>query len=191
MYILLNHHPPGLHTPNPSTSHTLFRLAGKTTLLNHILRIKGERSIAVIENEFGEVNIDSSLVSENLLEKEDLVSLQNGCVCCSLRKDIVKALATIEHRSRQRVKPVDAVIIETTGLADPAPVAFTFFANPWVASRYKLDSIMYARYNWCLHLAVMLTLRASSCRCLVDAKHLVQVCCAEPAIASATSDPQS
>ena len=72
------------------------------------------------------------------------MSLQNGCVCCSLRKDIVKALAEIEYRSRSRGRPVDAVIIETTGLADPAPVAFTFFANPWIASRYKLDSIMCA-----------------------------------------------
>jgi G3E family GTPase len=81
-------------------------------------------------------------VTDNLLEKEDLISLENGCVCCSLRKDIVKAFAAIESRSRQRKKPVDAIIMETTGLADPAPVAFTFFANPWVASRFKLDSIM-------------------------------------------------
>lgn len=65
------------------------------------------------------------------------------CVCCSLRKDIVKAFAEIERRSKGREKPVDAIIMETTGLADPAPVAFTFFANPWVASRFKLDSIMW------------------------------------------------
>ena len=64
------------------------------------------------------------------------------CVCCSLRKDIVKAFAEIERRSKGREKPIDAIIMETTGLADPAPVAFTFFANPWVASRFKLDSIM-------------------------------------------------
>lgn len=83
-----------------------------------------------------------TVVAENLLEKEDLVSLENGCVCCSLRKDIVKAFAEIERRSRGREKPIDAIIMETTGLADPAPVAFTFFANPWVASRFKLDSIM-------------------------------------------------
>jgi G3E family GTPase len=81
-------------------------------------------------------------VADNLIEKEDLVSLDNGCVCCSLRKDIVKALAEIERRSRHRNKRVDHVILETTGLADPAPVAFTFFANPWIASRFRLDSIM-------------------------------------------------
>lgn len=81
-------------------------------------------------------------VADNLLAKEDLVSLENGCVCCSLRKDIVKAFAEIERRSRQQAKRVDAIVLETTGLADPAPVAFTFFANPWLASRYRLDSIM-------------------------------------------------
>ncbi|KAF6264519.1 CobW/HypB/UreG, nucleotide-binding domain-containing protein [Scenedesmus sp. NREL 46B-D3] len=81
-------------------------------------------------------------VADNLIEKEDLVSLDNGCVCCSLRKDIVKALAEIERRSRHRNKRVDQVILETTGLADPAPVAFTFFANPWIVSRYRLDSIV-------------------------------------------------
>ncbi len=83
------------------------------------------------------------------MEKEDLVSLQNGCVCCSLRKDIVRAFAEIERRNRIRspeaggpVRKVDHIILETTGLADPAPVAFTFFANPWIASRFRLDSIM-------------------------------------------------
>jgi len=81
-------------------------------------------------------------VADTLIEKEDLVSLDNGCVCCSLRKDIVKALAEIERRSRQRNKRLDQVILETTGLADPAPVAFTFLTNPWVASRFKLDSIV-------------------------------------------------
>lgn len=131
---------------------TGFLGAGKTSLLNHILHEKGSRKIAVIENEFGEVNIDNELVSDTLIEKEDLVSLDNGCVCCSLRKDIVKALAEIERRGRQRNKPVDNVILETTGLADPAPVAFTFFANPWIASRFRLDSIV----------------------CVVDARYLLQ-----------------
>ena len=78
------------------------------------------------------LNLQSTTkVADNLLEKEDLVSLQNGCVCCSLRKDIVKAFAEIERRSLGRKSPIDAIIMETTGLADPAPVAFTFFANPW------------------------------------------------------------
>jgi G3E family GTPase len=158
---------------------TGFLGAGKTTLLNYILKARSTHNlnISVIENEFGEVNIDSELgegaarglggamrplcclhpltrppwrnraacapaVADNLIEKEDLVSLDNGCVCCSLRKDIVKALAEIERRSRHRNKRVDQVILETTGLADPAPVAFTFFANPWIVSCYRLDSIV-------------------------------------------------
>ncbi|PNW72045.1 hypothetical protein CHLRE_16g684650v5 [Chlamydomonas reinhardtii] len=137
----------------PVTIITGFLGAGKTTLLNYILKEKGSRSIAVIENEFGEVNIDRELVAANLLAKEDLVSLENGCVCCSLRKDIVKAFAEIERRSRQAGgKKVDAIVLETTGLADPAPVAFTFFANPWIASRFRLDSII----------------------CVVDARYLMQ-----------------
>ena len=82
-------------------------------------------------------------VAANLLAQEDLVSLENGCVCCSLRKDLVKAFADLERRSRQAGgKRVDAIVLETTGLADPAPVAFTFFANPWIASRFRLDSIL-------------------------------------------------
>mmetsp|Transcript_39727 Transcript_39727/g.88270 ORF Transcript_39727/g.88270 Transcript_39727/m.88270 type:complete len:568 (-) Transcript_39727:740-2443(-) len=139
-------------TKIPVTIITGFLGAGKTTLLNYLLKERGNKSIAVIENEFGEVNIDRELVADNLLEKEDLVSLENGCVCCSLRKDIVKAFAEIERRSRRRAKNVDAIIMETTGLADPAPVAFTFFANPWVANRFKLDSII----------------------CVVDARYLLQ-----------------
>jgi len=139
-------------TKIPVTIITGFLGAGKTTLLNYLLKERGTKSIAVIENEFGEVNIDRELVADNLLEKEDLVSLENGCVCCSLRKDIVKAFAEIETRSKGRKKPLDAIIMETTGLADPAPVAFTFFANPWVASRFKLDSIM----------------------CVVDSRYLLQ-----------------
>ncbi|GIL79726.1 hypothetical protein Vretifemale_8999, partial [Volvox reticuliferus] len=142
----------GTNQKTPVTIITGFLGAGKTTLLNYILKEKGSRSIAVIENEFGEVNIDTELVADNLLAKEDLVSLENGCVCCSLRKDIVKAFAEIERRSRQQAKRVDAIVLETTGLADPAPVAFTFFANPWLASRYRLDSII----------------------CVVDARYLMQ-----------------
>lgn len=81
-------------------------------------------------------------VADNLIEKEDLVSLDNGCVCCSLRKDVVKALMTIARRAEQRGKQPDHVILETTGLADPAPVAFTFLSNPWVAARFVVDAIM-------------------------------------------------
>lgn len=144
-----HHHPhqPRAYIPvsarkTPVTIITGYLGVGKTTLLNHILHNKGEKYFAVIENEFGDIEVDSSLVAANLRAKEDLVSLENGCVCCSLRKDIVRALAELDARGKSRGRPFDAVLLETTGLADPAPVAFTFFANPWIAARFKLDSIL-------------------------------------------------
>lgn len=81
-------------------------------------------------------------MAANLIEEEDLVSLTKGCVCCSLRKDIGKALRKLYQRSSAEHKKFDAVLLETTGLADPGPVAFTFFANPWIAKHFKLDSIL-------------------------------------------------
>ncbi|EFN58314.1 hypothetical protein CHLNCDRAFT_142328 [Chlorella variabilis] len=134
----------------PVTLVTGFLGAGKTTLLNHILRQKGNKRVAVIENEVGEINIDNSLVVDNLLSKEDLVSMDRGCVCCSLRNDIVGALRELQSRAASRDIAYDAILLETTGLADPAPVAFTFFANSWISANYRLDSIL----------------------CLVDAEHL-------------------
>eukprot|EP00892_Ulva_mutabilis_P002897 jgi/Ulvmu1/12608/UM092_0039.1 len=101
-----------------------------------------EKKIAVIENEFGVVNLDAKLVSNQLRSKEDLVTISNGCICCSLRKDILTALSELKRRSTSAGQPYDNVILETTGLADPAPVAFTFFANPWVKKHYHLDSIV-------------------------------------------------
>ena len=98
----------------------------------------------------GEVNIDNSLVVDNLLSKEDLVSMDKGCVCCSLRHDIVKALRELQRRAAARGGSYDAILLETTGLADPAPVAFTFFSNAWISANFRLDSIV----------------------CLVDAQHI-------------------
>lgn len=98
----------------------------------------------------GEINIDNSLVVDNLLSKEDLVSMDRGCVCCSLRNDIVGALRELQGRAAAKGAAYDAILLETTGLADPAPVAFTFFANSWISHNYRLDSIL----------------------CLVDAQHL-------------------
>ena len=92
-------------------------------------------------------------VVENLLSKEDLVSMDRGCVCCSLRNDIVKALQELQVRAARRGTQHDAILLETTGLADPAPVAFTFFSNSWISSNYRLDSIL----------------------CLVDAQHIQKV----------------
>lgn len=134
----------------PVTLVTGFLGSGKTTLLNHLLKQRRERRVAVIENEVGEINIDNSLVVENLLSKEDLVSMDRGCVCCSLRSDIVKALKELHDRDDARGTAYDAILLETTGLADPAPVAFTFFSNKWISNNFRLDSIL----------------------CLVDAQHV-------------------
>ena len=130
----------------PVTIITGFLGAGKTTLVNHILKGDHGKLIAVIENEFGAVSIDDALVGENMKEKEDIITMDNGCVCCTVRGDLVRALLTLKDRP----KKFDHVIIETTGLADPAPVAFTFFINPEIADAYRIDSIL----------------------CLADAKHI-------------------
>jgi G3E family GTPase len=122
---------------------TGFLGTGKTTLVNYILKSRPENArVAVIENEVGEVNIDNSLVSENLMEKEDLVAMDKGCVCCSLRNDIVRALKQLYDNSEKKGFRYSAVVLETTGLADPAPVAFTFFSNHWIAHHFRLDSII-------------------------------------------------
>ena len=81
-------------------------------------------------------------MAANLLAKEDVVSLDNGCACCSLRKDIVRVLAELDRRAVERGRRFDTIFMETTGLADPRPIAFTFFANPWIAARFKLDAIV-------------------------------------------------
>lgn len=130
---------------------TGFLGSGKTTLLNHLLKIRNESTrVAVIENEVGEVNIDNSLVAANLLSKEDLVSMDRGCVCCSLRNDVVNALKELQDRGTKNGYMYDAILLETTGLADPAPVAFTFFSNQWISNNFRLDAIV----------------------CLVDAQHI-------------------
>ncbi len=90
----------------------------------------------------GEINIDNNLVVENLVSKEDLVSMDRGCVCCSLRHDIVKALGELQSRGQKNGVAYDNILLETTGLADPAPVAFTFFSNTWISSNFRLDSIL-------------------------------------------------
>ena len=131
---------------NPVTIITGFLGAGKTTLVNHILKGDHGKLIAVIENEFGAVSIDDALVGENMKEKEDVITMDNGCVCCTVRGDLVRALLTLKDKT----KKFDHIIIETTGLADPAPVAFTFFINPEIADHYRIDSIL----------------------CLADAKHI-------------------
>lgn len=130
----------------PVTIITGFLGSGKTTLVNYILKKQTDWKILVIENEFGEVSIDDSLVQENVQAKEDIITMDNGCVCCSVRGDLVRTLGTLTERRKE----FQAIILETTGLADPSPIVFTFNSNTVIQENYRIDSIV----------------------CLVDAKHV-------------------
>jgi G3E family GTPase len=124
----------------PATILTGFLGAGKTTLLKRVLTESHGQKIAVIENEFGEENIDNEiLVSET---KEQIVQLSNGCVCCTIREDLRSTLADLAEKRRKGELSFDRVVIETTGLADPGPVAQTFFMDDEIAESYLLDSIL-------------------------------------------------
>src|SRR5580700_3618685 len=119
----------------PVTVLTGFLGAGKTTLLNHILTAQHGKRIAVIENEFGEIGIDHELV---IGAEEELFEMNNGCICCKVRGDLIRILGNLMKR-RQRF---DYVLIETTGLADPGPVAQTFFADEELHQKLRLDGII-------------------------------------------------
>ena len=114
---------------------TGFLGAGKTTLLNRILTEQHGHRYAVIVNEFGEEGIDNDLVVD---ADEEVFEMNNGCICCTVRGDLIRILGGLMKRADQ----LDAIIIETTGLADPAPVAQTFFMDQDVADRTKLDAIV-------------------------------------------------
>jgi len=129
----------------PVTVVTGFLGAGKTTFVNHILKADHGLKIAVVENEYGEVGIDDALVMET---KEEIFEMNNGCVCCTVRGDLIRILTKLMKRKNK----LDAILIETTGLADPAPVAQTFFVDEDIKEGMRLDSIL----------------------TLVDAKHIVQ-----------------
>jgi G3E family GTPase len=130
----------------PITVITGFLGAGKTTLVNYILKEQNQWKICVLENEFGEVAIDDGLVAESLDAPEDLITMDNGCVCCSVRGDLVRTLGQLASRR----KDFDAILLETTGLADPAPIVYTVQTNPKMSDNYRIDSIV----------------------CLADCKHL-------------------
>jgi len=125
----------------PVTVLTGFLGSGKTTLLNHILDNKKGMKVAVIENEFGAVDIDGSLIERrNQIESEDeIVEMLNGCICCTVRKDLQAVLVRLLVTEKRKL---DAIIIETTGLADPAPVAQTFFVDPALQGNCFLDAII-------------------------------------------------
>ena len=118
----------------PVTVLTGFLGAGKTTLLNHILSNQQGLRSAVLVNEFGEVGIDNELV---VATSDQMVELSNGCICCSINGELQEAV----HRVLERPEPLDLIVVETTGLADPLPVAMTFMAGD-LRDRLRLDSII-------------------------------------------------
>ncbi len=126
--------------PTPVTILTGFLGSGKTTLLNRILKDQHGHRIAVIENEFGEAGIDNELLVQD--EGEQIVEMNNGCICCTVRGDLIRILGELQAKKKAGQLHFDRVIIETTGLADPAPVAQTFFVDDEISQQYLLDAVV-------------------------------------------------
>ena len=124
----------------PVTILTGFLGSGKTTLLNYILKQPHGHRIAVIENEFGEAGIDNELLIQD--QGEQIIEMNNGCICCTVRGDLVRILGELAAKRKAGTVKFDRVVIETTGLADPAPVAQTFFVDEDVIQNYMLDAIV-------------------------------------------------
>ena len=124
----------------PVTILTGFLGAGKTTLLNRILTERHGERIAVIENEFGEAGIDNDLLLQE--RGEQIVEMNNGCLCCTVRGDLVRILGELKDRREKGELAFERVIIETTGMADPGPVAQTFFLDDAIGEYYLLDSVI-------------------------------------------------
>src|SRR5680860_470257 len=135
---------PSNNSQIPVTVLTGYLGAGKTTLLNRILSEDHGRKYAVIVNEFGEIGIDNDLIVES---DEEIYEMNNGCICCTVRGDLIRVMQNLMKRAGR----FDAIVVETTGLADPAPVAQTFFMDEDVRAKARLDSVV----------------------ALVDAKHLL------------------
>jgi G3E family GTPase len=127
----------------PSTILTGFLGAGKTTLLNRILQEEHGMRIAVIENEFGQENIDNEILVQDA--SEQIVEMNNGCICCTVRGDLIVALNSLAQKRAAGEISFDRVVIETTGLANPGPVAQTFFVDEEVGAHYLLDAVVTAR----------------------------------------------
>ena len=128
----------------PVTILTGFLGSGKTTLLNHILTATHGKKIAVIENEFGDISIDDKLLQKNSQFKsdEEIVEVLNGCICCTVRQDLIAILNKLRQRVRSGKLHLDGIVIETTGMADPAPVAQTFLAHAKIRGFARLDGIV-------------------------------------------------
>jgi G3E family GTPase len=123
----------------PVTILTGFLGAGKTTLLNRILKEDHGHRIAVIENEFGESGVDSEILERS---EEQIVEMNNGCICCTVRGDLIRILGELKEKREGGKLRFDRVVIETTGMADPGPVAQTFFTDEEIGNYYLLDSIL-------------------------------------------------
>ena len=119
---------------------TGFLGAGKTTLLKRVLSESHGMKIAVIENEFGEENIDTDILRTE--STEQILQMSNGCICCTIREDLREALQLLAAKRRKGLVEFDRIVIETTGLADPGPVAQTFFMDDEIAETYLIDSIL-------------------------------------------------
>ena len=124
----------------PVTILTGFLGSGKTTLLKRVLTEAHGQKIAVIENEFGEENIDNDILVTD--SQEQIVQMSNGCICCTIREDLRETLQLLAAKRRKGLLQFDRVVIETTGLADPGPVAQTFFMDDEIAETYLIDSIL-------------------------------------------------
>ena len=123
----------------PVTILTGFLGSGKTTLLNRILKEDHGHRIAVIENEFGEVGVDNDIIETG---DEQIVEMNNGCICCTVRGDLIRILGSLKEKRDEGKLKFDRVVIETTGMADPGPVAQTFFTDEEIGNYYLLDSII-------------------------------------------------
>ena len=124
----------------PATILTGFLGSGKTTLLKRVLQEAHGQKIAVIENEFGEENIDSDILVSDT--NEQIIQMSNGCICCTIREDLRATLRDLAEKKRKGELDFERVVIETTGVADPGPVAQTFFMDDEIAESYLLDSIL-------------------------------------------------
>ena len=120
----------------PATVVTGFLGSGKTTLINHILHEEHGKTIAVIVNEFGEISIDGQLIVRD--EQAELIEFNNGCLCCTVRGDLIETL----QKLHERTDSLDGILLETTGLADPAPVASTFFVADEVKNSIRIDAFV-------------------------------------------------
>src|SRR6188508_394279 len=123
----------------PVTILTGFLGSGKTTLLNRILKEDHGQRIAVIENEFGETGVDSEIIEKS---EEQIIEMNNGCICCTVRGDLIRILGSLKEKRDDGSLKFDRVVIETTGMADPGPVAQTFFTDEEIGKYYLLDSIL-------------------------------------------------